>query len=245
MSKWMEIEYLGRHDWDDGLATFHFAHPSPNFTAGQFLTIALPDDGGKLIPRAYSIGSAPGEDFELYIVRVDGGALTPRLFALHPGDMVSVRPKFAGHFTLNRVGPAENLWLAGTGTGLAPYISMLREGSLWNDYQRVVVYHGVRHGAQLAYRKELEDLAERFKGRFFYLPTVSREEVLGALHGRVTTTIAEAEELVGAPITPETTRFMLCGNRAMLTDMIARLGERGLKRALKSKPGEIHAEVYF
>ena len=143
------------------------------------------------------------------------------------------------------MGPAENLWLAGTGTGLAPYISMIRNGALWDQYQRIVIYHGVRHGAQLAYREELEALEKERPEQFFYLPTVSREEVPGTLKGRITTTWNEAVERVGAPITPESTRFMLCGNRAMLDDMISQLGELGLKRALRSKPGEIHSEVYF
>ena len=245
MGKWQEVTYLGRKDWDEGLATFDFDHPNPEFLAGQFVQVALEDENGKLIPRAYSIGSAPGAPLELYIVLVDGGALTPRLFRLKPGDKVQVARKFAGHFTLEKVGPAENLWLAGTGTGLAPYISMIRNGALWDQYQRIVIYHGVRHGAQLAYREELQALEKERPGQFFYLPTVSREEVPGTLQGRITTTWNEAMERVGAPITPESTRFMLCGNRALLDDMISQLGELGLKRALRSKPGEIHSEVYF
>jgi ferredoxin--NADP+ reductase len=245
MSKWQEVTYLGRKDWDEGLATFDFDHPDPNFLAGQFIQVGLEDENGKMIPRAYSIGSAPGAPLELYIVLVEGGALTPRIFGLKPGDKVNMAKKFAGHFHLDKVGPAENLWLAGTGTGLAPYISMLRHPQIWENYQRIAVYHGVRQGAHLAYKEELEALVAKYPGRFFYLPAVSREEVPGTLHGRITTTWEEAVERVGAPIDPETTRFMLCGSRAMLDDMIRQLGELGLTRALRSKPGQIHSEVYF
>ena len=122
---------------------------------------------------------------------------------------------------------------------------MLRDEQIWENYQKIAVYHGVRRGAHLAYREELEALEAKHPGRFLYLPTVSREEVAGTLHGRITTTWEEAVERVGAPIDPETTRFMLCGSRAMLDDMTRQLGELGMTRALRSKPGQIHSEVYF
>jgi ferredoxin--NADP+ reductase len=245
MGKWQEVTYLGRQDWDEGLATFDFDLADTGFLAGQFIQVGLENDEGKMIPRAYSIGSAPNSALELYIVLVEEGKLTPKLFDLKPGDKVSMAKKFVGHFHLDKVGPAKNLWLAGTGTGLAPYISMVRDGKCWDMYEKVIIYHGVRTGSQLAYADELRALEEQRPGQFFYLPTVSREEVANTLQGRITTTWEEAMAKVGAPIEPEGTRFMLCGNRAMLDDMVRQLGELGLTRALRSKPGQIHSEVYF
>ena len=245
MGKWQEVTYLGRKDWDKGLATFGFDLADTDFLAGQFIQVGMENDEGKMIPRAYSIGSAPNSPLELYIVLVDEGKLTPKLFDLKPGDKVSMAKKFAGHFHLDKVGPAKNLWLAGTGTGLAPYISMVREGKCWDMYEKVIIYHGVRTGSQLAYADELRALEKERPGQFFYLPTVSREAVANTLSGRITTVLEEAFDRVGEPIEPEGTRFMLCGGRAMLGDMVHLLGKYGLTRALRSTPGQIHSEVYF
>tara|TARA_R110000744_G_scaffold32926_1_gene76774 strand:+ start:1878 stop:2615 length:738 start_codon:yes stop_codon:yes gene_type:complete len=245
MGKWQEVTYLGRKDWDEGLATFDFDLANTDFLAGQFIQVGMENDEGKMIPRAYSIGSAPNSPLELYIVLVDEGKLTPKLFDLKPGDKVSMAKKFAGHFHLDKVGPAKNLWLAGTGTGLAPYISMVREGKCWDMYEKVIIYHGVRTGSQLAYADELLALEKERPGQFFYLPTVSREAVANTLSGRITTALEEAFDRVGEPIEPEGTRFMLCGGRAMLGDMVHLLGKYGLTRALRSSPGQIYSEVYF
>jgi ferredoxin--NADP+ reductase len=245
MGKWQEVTYLGRKDWDKGLATFDFDLAETGFLAGQFIQVGIENDEGKMIPRAYSIGSAPNSPLELYIVLVDEGKLTPKLFNLKPGDKVSMAKKFAGHFHLDRVGPAKNLWLAGTGTGLAPYISMVREGKCWDMYEKVIIYHGVRNAAQLAYADELLALEKERPDQFFYLPTVSGENVENTFHGRITTTWEEAIAKVGGPIEPEGTRFMLCGNRAMINDMVSQLGDLGLHRALRATSGQIHSEVYF
>lgn len=145
---WHRATVTERQVWDDGLFTSTLDLVR-DFKPGQFATLGLEVDG-EPVKRAYSIASAPGAPLEFYVVQVDDGKLSPRLFALEPGDQVWVRDRIAGLFTLDRVEDGGVLWLVGTGTGLAPYISMLREGSLWERWDRVVVVHGARHARQLS-----------------------------------------------------------------------------------------------
>src|SRR5215216_1629459 len=156
-----------------------------NFRPGQFMNLGLHLSGG-FVSRSYSLASAPGAPLEVLLARVDEGALTPALFQLQPGATVSVDLQPQGFFTFDYVPPHRELWLVATGTGLGPFLSMLRSGAAFAQAGRVILAHGVRGPLELAHRQELEALSTDRGSSFRYVSVLSRETEAGALHGRVT-----------------------------------------------------------
>lgn len=246
-TQWLPCPLVERRDWAEGLATFVLDGPVPEFEAGQFLRIGVDTGEREPLSRPYSVASAPGQPLEFFIVRVEGGALTPRLFDLAPGDTILVHPRCGGAFTLASAPEAEVLWLVATGTGLAPYISMLRAGQLWDRFGQVVLVQGVRQGDQLCYLPELDALAQARPGRLRHLAVVSRQDYPGALRGRITSLLVDGqlEEAAGAPLRPESSHVLLCGNPDMVLEMQTLLEERGMRRHRKREPGHFTLEKYW
>lgn len=243
---WEDATLVGKHKWDEGLYTLTLDRKL-DFQPGQFVNLGIIIEG-KRIKRAYSIGSAPGEPLEFFIVEVDNGALTPRVLARDVGETVLVNPRPAGFFTLKWVADARDLWLISSGTGLAPYISMLRTEEPWQRFERIIVLHGVRYAAQLGYADELRKHAAERPGKLVYVPVVSREpDAEGVVHGRVTSALSngDLERICGRLPDPALDHAMLCGNPAMLDDMQALLEERGLMINRRKKPGQITVERYW
>lgn len=246
MSGFVEGRIASRQQWTQGLITLGVEAPVAPFKPGQFLNLAL-EVGGTLLRRAYSIASAPtAATLEFYVTEVSGGAFTPRLFELELGDSVLVEAKPQGFFTLDWLPEAEDLWLVGTGTGLGPFISMLRSGEPWRRFSRVVLVHGVRRAEELAYTDELARLEANYERRFVRIGALSRERGSGALHGRITQLLAsgELEKAVGAQLS-ERSHLMLCGNPGMIDDVVELLASRGLRRHRTRKPGHITYERYW
>lgn len=240
---WTTGEVLGRRDWTPELFTLTVAAAVAPFEPGQFLRLGLARDE-HLLSRAYSVASAPGAPLEFYVALVQDGALTPALHALAPGEALAVTVEAAGHFTLAHLPDAEQLWLVATGTGLAPYLSMLRTEEPWRRFGRVILVHGVRLHADLAYADELRALAAS-RG-LVYLPLVTREPPReGVIGGRIPARLAELEARAGAPLDPARSQVMLCGNPDMVEEMEALLAARGLHRHHKGRPGNVTAERYW
>ncbi|MEZ6135632.1 MAG: ferredoxin--NADP reductase [Pirellulaceae bacterium] len=232
--------------WDEGLFTLVIRAPGVMpFEPGQFLQLGMELDDGHL-HRPYSVASPHGELLDFFIVLVEDGKLTPRLWQLEPGQPIDVSQKAAGSFTLSHCPAAKTLWLMATGTGLAPYIAMLRTEEPWQKYERIVVVHGSRYGRDLAYQPEFNQLQSEHCQAFHYIPVVSREEISGALSGRITTCIQNGslEEAANTPFS-EDSCVMLCGNPDMLDETESLLGERGLKRHKSKSPGQIVVERYW
>ncbi|MES1186795.1 MAG: ferredoxin--NADP reductase [Myxococcales bacterium] len=225
--------------------TLRLAARAP-FRPGQFMNLGLQLPGG-FVSRSYSLASAPGQPLEVLLARVGEGALTPALFELREGSPLVLDPKPQGFFTFDYVPPHRDLWLVATGTGLGPFLSMLRSGQAFERAERVILLHGTRSALELAHRQELEALAGERGAAFNYVPVLSRQPEAGALSGRVTQVLqsGELERRAGAQISPETAHFMLCGNPAMIDDVITLLGERGLKRHRQRTPGHITTEKYW
>lgn len=243
---WEEVKLAGKQKWDEGLYTITLDRRL-DFKAGQFVNLGLVVDD-KRVKRAYSIGSAPGEPLEFFIVEVDGGALTPRALAKDPGEIILLNPRPAGFFTLEYVADARDLWMVASGTGLAPFVAMLRQGEVWDRFERIVVLHGVRHARQLAYADEFRRFAADRPGRLVYAPVVSRDPTAtDVLHGRVTTALGDGqlEALAGRLPDPARDHVMLCGNPAMLDEMQALLEARGLAVNRRKVPGQITVERYW
>lgn len=242
----VEGRVAARQDWAEGLMTLTVEAPVGPFKPGQFLNLGLPL-GEEPIFRAYSLASAPGAPLEFFLSEVESGTFTPSLFQTRVGDPVLVDPMPHGFFTLDWVPEAEELWLIATGTGLGPFISMLRSGEPQRRFRRVVVVHGVRRAAHLAYAAEIGALAKALEGRLVWVPLVSRDTPPpGALAGRVTTALVEGRlEAVAGPLLAERAHVMLCGNPEMVDEMFELLAARGMRRHRARKPGHITVEKYW
>jgi ferredoxin/flavodoxin---NADP+ reductase len=247
MPKWCPSRVVDKQLWADGLFTLKIdAAGVQPFEAGQFLHLAV-QEGDDIINRPYSVASPHGAAIEFFIVKVNDGKLTPILDRLAVGDPVMVSERAAGSFTLKKAPVAKNLWLIGTGTGLAPFIAMLRDHEAWERYERIFVVHGTRHATDLGYRDELCNLQRERPARFRYLPAVTREQKDGLLHGRLTTLLADGrlEQAAGTKIDAANSTVMICGNPDMLDEMENDLVNRGLKRHKSKEPGHIVVERYW
>jgi ferredoxin--NADP+ reductase len=253
MPKWCPATVVEKKIWTEGLFTIRVSTSEVTpFLPGQFLQLGIFPDGhdgdeAKLINRPYSVASPHGEELEFFIVLVEEGELTPRLWQLEAGSSLQVSQRAAGSFTLKKTPDAETLWLVATGTGLAPYIAMLRTDEPWESYQNIVVVHGVRHFADLAYTNELRALEETHAGRFKLVQALTREEADGTLNGRIPTLFdnGEIETATGFECRPDNSSVLLCGNPAMLDTMEEVLGKREMKRHRSKSPGQIVLERYW
>lgn len=240
-----EGRLLRRRDWASGLCTLTVEAEVEPFIPGQFVNLALELDGA-LERRSYSIASAPSAPLEFLVAEVPAGKFTPHLMRLVPGDRIWVEPKPQGFFTLRWVPEAPELWLVATGTGLGPFLSILASEEPWQRFSRVMLVHGVRTAEQLAHRAELVALSAQ-RPALRMVPVLSREVAGDCISGRVTTALDDGslERSAGVPLTPERSHVMLCGNPAMIEEMTAKLGARGLKKHRVRAPGHITVEKYW
>lgn len=237
-----------------------------SFTPGQFAVLGLaggaprvpeaaPEDATpapeKLIRRAYSIASSSVERayVEFYLTLVTTGELTPRLFALSHGSRIFLGPKASGLFTLDRVAPGQAVVLIATGTGLAPYVSMLRTMLIADTVRKFVVLHGARCSWDLGYRAELESLA-RIRPNFTYIPSITRPELdphFRGQTGRIQKLLEQGvvEQLAGVRLDPAETDVFLCGNPEMITHVKTLLENRGFTKDHGKQSGTMHVEEYW
>jgi ferredoxin--NADP+ reductase len=237
------------HRWTDKLITFRTTRPvNYEFTPGQYARLGLPDDGG-MIWRAYSITSTPGEDsLEFYGIVVEGGQFTSRLDRLKVGDEIWVDRQVFGFMTESRFIDGEDLWMLATGTGVGPFVSILRDQALWQRWRHLVLVHCVRHPDELAYRDELAAIAKAADpGKLRLLQLVTRDAAGDHLHGRITTLLQNGalEQAAGLPLNAEQSRVMLCGNPAMIEETRKLLHERGMKPVRRVNPGHFVTENYW
>jgi ferredoxin/flavodoxin---NADP+ reductase len=259
---------IGREEINPQLLVFRVQSDATlfDFKPGQFAVLGLlgsesrvpeaaseettpPPD--KLIRRAYSIASSSVERryLEFYLALVTSGQLTPRLFALRPGSRLFLGPKASGVFTLDRVPPDKAIVLIATGTGLAPYISMMRTMLVNETQRRFVVLHGARFGWDLGYRGELESLA-RLRPNLTYIPSITRPEQDPSFHGHMGRVQALLEQGViekesGITLEPSQADVFLCGNPDMIKAVKGMLEGRGFNTGESGKPGNIHVEEYW
>ena len=233
------------------------------FVPGQFTTLGLPKPeseinpnrrrrGPQLVRRAYSIASSPDamNDLEFYVVVVDGGKLTPRLWDLHEGDRLFMDPTCKGHFTLDGIPDGQVLVCIATGTGLAPFVSMMRTYRGTGRWKKLVIIHGTRLAKDLGYRAELEQAAHE-DDSIIYLPACTREPDTSnwqGLRGRVHITLEPEffEREVGLPLDPANSHLFLCGNPAMIDQCEEELQDRGFVIQNRDHPdGNVHFERYW
>jgi ferredoxin--NADP+ reductase len=244
-AEWLPTQVIDRRTWTPGLVTLRFDADLGDFTPGQFAQIALTEEERPL-KRAYSLSSPPGAPPEVFVIAVDGGALSPSLTDLQVGDRAFITAEPKGHFTLAEVPTDRTPWLIATGTGLAPYIAMLRHAPTLAAYPGFVVVHGARTRDELAYGDELRALEQSTGGRVRYVPLTSRQDLDHAPKCRITEALVDSrlEQLAGRPL-DTSAHVLLCGNPAMIAEMQTLLAERGMKRHTKREPGHITTERYW
>lgn len=240
--------------WTDELFSFRTTRdPGLRFASGQFVMVGLEVDGKPLV-RAYSIASPAWHDeLEFYSIKVQDGPLTSRLQKIKVGDQVLIGRKPTGTLVLDGLKPGKRLYMLGTGTGLAPWLSLARDPEVYERFDEVIVTHTVRNVADLNYRDLFEHdlakdeiLSEVIGGKLRYYPTVTREEF--KTRGRITDLIASGKifEDLGLPrLDPATDRLMLCGGPSVLADLKTLLESYGYEEGSLAKPGDYVLERAF
>ncbi len=245
---------LSVHHWNDRLFSFTTTRdPGFRFKNGHFTMIGL-KIGERPLLRAYSIASANYEEtMEFFSIKVADGPLTQHLQKLQPGDEIMVSKKPTGTLTLDNLKPGKRLWLLGTGTGLAPFLSIVKDPDTYTNFDHVIVVHGVRWINELAYAdfftKDLpnnEYFGDAVRAQLKYYPTVTREP--SRHQGRITTLIESGRMVadLGLPaMNPAEDRFMLCGSPSMLKDISALLDRMGFTESRQGDLGEYVIERAF
>lgn len=254
-AKWTTETLVSLRRWSDKLFSFKTTRsPSFRFAPGQFarLGITVPTTG-EVIWRAYSMASANYEEhLEFFSIVVPEGAFTTRLSRLVPGDPVLIEKANYGFLTTDRFVGGRDLWLLSSGTGLAPFLSILHDPLVWNTYQNIILVHSVRQADELTYRDEIRnlpqhELLQEGTARLHYIPVVTRELVAGALADRITRLIAEGtlEKAAGLPLDLAHSRLMICGNPQMAVDLRELLKQRGFQVGRRGIPGQLAFENYW
>jgi ferredoxin--NADP+ reductase len=226
------------HHWNETVFSFTTTRdPTLRFENGHFVMLGL-QVNGKPLMRAYSIASANYEEsLEFLSIKVSDGPLTSRLQNIKPGDEVLVSRKPTGTLLLHDLKPGRRLYLLSSGTGLAPFMSLIKDPEIYERFERIILVHGVRYRSELAYRDFIEwelthheYLGEQVRKQLVYFPTVTRERF--RYQGRITSLIETGKLFadIGVPaLDPADDRIMICGSPAMLTDLSALLDARGFR----------------
>ena len=246
---------LSVHHWNDTLFSFKTTRdPALRFHNGHFVMIGL-EVNGKPLLRAYSIASANYEEnLEFLSIKVQDGPLTSRLQHLKEGDTILVSRKPVGTLVADYLKPGKNLYLFGTGTGLAPFMSIIKDPDIYERFDKVVLMHGVRYVSELAYADYIENelpnnefFGDIVREKLIYYPTVTREPFRN--QGRITTVVESGkvfEDIGLPPLNPATDRAMICGSPAMLADISAMLDDRGFQiSGGTGQPGDYVVERAF
>ncbi|WP_020410397.1 ferredoxin--NADP reductase [Hahella ganghwensis] len=243
------------HHWNESLFSFKTSRdPSFRFKNGHFIMIGLPQEDGRPLMRAYSIASANyEEELEFFSIKVPDGPLTSKLQKIKPGDEIIMSRKPTGTLVLDHLLPGRHLYLISTGTGLAPFMSIIKDPETYEQYDKVILTHGVRQVSELAYQQMISEelpnnefFGEFVKDKLIYYPTVTREPYVN--RGRITDLMTSGKLFsdVGLPnMDPEVDRFMVCGSPSMLKDTCAILDERGFKEARHGDLGHYVIERAF
>jgi len=254
MSQFNTESVVSVRHWTDRLFSFRTTRaPGFRFRSGQFIMMGVEAEGRPLV-RAYSLASAPYEDeLEFFSIKVPDGPLTSRLQHLKAGDKILVGRKPTGTLLVDNLREGRNLFLLGTGTGLAPWLSLIKDPEVYERFERVIVVHGCRWVSELAYSDYIanelpndELIGELVREKLSYYPTVTREPFRN--NGRISLLLENGKLAadLGLPgLDPAHDRFMLCGSPAMLSDLRSWLEGRGFEEGNQGEPGDFVIEKAF
>ena len=253
-SPYISETVLSVHHWNDTLFSFKTTRdPGLRFKTGQFVMIGLTVNGKPLM-RAYSIVSAPYEDhLEFYSIKVQNGPLTSRLQHLQVGDTLLVSRKPTGSLIMDNLKPGKRLYLLSTGTGLAPFMSVIRDPEFYAAFDKIILTHGVCIVSELGYHATItqelpnnEFFGEEVRQQLIYYPTVTRESF--AHQGRLTDLIDNGQlfrDIDLPTLDPREDRVMICGSPSMLKDLVQILEQRGFSEGTSNAPGDYVIERAF
>ena len=247
MPKWVEGAVLENIHWADNLFTLKVDAQVDTFIAGQFTSLALEIEGER-IARPYSYLSAPGKQpLEFFFYTATDGVLSNALVNLKSGDPIWIKQQANGFFTLDEVPAARDLWMFGTGTGIAPYLSILNSAEVWQRFDNIVLVHAVRSLADLKYQEMIAEFQQQYGERFHFQAFISREVVADTINGRIPVALQDGslEKAVGRELNIEHSQLMLCGNPDMVKDAMQVLKARGFSKNRRRTPGQITVENYW
>ena len=235
-----------RH-WTESLYSLRIDAGNIPFKAGQFGRLALNIDGER-IARPYSFVNSPDDPIlEFYSIIVNTGPLSPRLATLKTDDKVLIANSGNGFLVLDEVPDSKHLWLLATGTGIGPFLSIIKSPTPWQRFEKVILIHAVRTVNELTYQETIEQCTDQHSDQFVSIPFVSREPTDFAMPGRIPAAIKNntLEERAGCLFSAEHAQVMLCGNPAMVKEVTEVLQARGLAKNRRRTPGHITVENYW
>ena len=245
MANWLSGKVIEKIQWNERLFSLRIQCAFENFESGQFVRVALDIDGER-VARPYSLVNTPDDDYlEIYFNIVEEGPLTPKLALLEVGDEIFVTDKANGFLTVSEIPECKNLWLLATGTGVGPFLSILKGEKVWQRFEKIVLGYSVRDLSELSYRQQIETIEKQHGEQFVFVPFITREKVEGAMSQRIPVCLEDGslEQRVGANI-DEDSHIMMCGNSAMLSSVSEVLEKRGLRKHRRREPGHITTEKY-
>ena len=250
---WTIEHVLSIRYWTPTLLSFRTTrHRGFRFTPGHYTRLGLGAEDD-LVWRPYSLASAAYDDFlEFIAVLVPGGAFSEPLKQLRVGDTLRVDKASYGFLTVDQLAPGKDLWLLASGTGLGPFLSILRDPAVWQNYRRLIVVHSVRHSAELAWRNEIADMPEgelfaEAKATLTYLPVVTREPGATVLTERIPQLLADGrlEGAAATTVSVATSRVLVCGNPEMSRELRQWLAARGFATNRRGVLGQMAFEKYW
>lgn len=248
MAKWLTGSVCERIDWNDHLVSLRIrCRHFPEFKPGQFTKVGI-KQGNKIISRPYSLVNSTNDDYlEIMLVPVADGSLSPQLHLLQPQDEVQVMAPATGFLTLDELPESDNLWLMATGTGVGPFIAILSDPQVWQDYAQITLVYGMRYAADFAYQAQLEKWQQDHPQQFCCIPVISREQVSGCAYGRIPALLSSAQyqHYTQQVLDRKHSHIMLCGNPAMIAEVSQLLHSWGLQKHLRRSPGQISMERYW
>lgn len=250
MTQWQWGKVVENRRWNGRLCSLKIDVILPQFEAGQFIRLGLPgtiEDRTQIQARPYSLVNAPDEkELEVYFNCVPGGDLSNRLFELNVGDEIVVSDRAYGFMTLTEMPEGRVLWLFCTGTALGPFLSILKTQEPWNQFEKIVLVHGVRSPDELTYDDLIKELQKLHPQQLIKINSVTDGSMAGALDQRIPDAIKNGtlEASTGLFLNANDSRVMVCGNPSMVADTVEALKTKGLRKHLRREPGQILQEIY-
>ncbi len=246
MADWLTGKVVEKIQWNERLFSLRIQAELENFEAGQFIRLALDIDGER-VARPYSLVNKPADEYlEIYFNIVQEGPLSSRLAELEVTDEVFVTDKANGFLTVDEVPDCKHLWLLATGTGVGPFLSILKGEKVWQRFEKIVLGYSVRDLSELSYQKQIAAIDKQHIEQFSFVPFITREKVEGAMNQRITASIEDGsfEKRAGVTINDNDSHIMMCGHSAMISSVMECLEKRDLRKHRRREPGHITTEKY-
>ena len=246
MASWLDGKVIENRRLNAYLTSLIIDVELDGYESGQFVRIGL-QDGEDVIARPYSLVNTPQEShLEVYFNIVEEGPLSPRLFALETGDDVLVSSNPSGFLTVSEIPECKHLWMIATGTGIGPFLSILKSDAAWQKFEKIMLCYSVSYAEELGYREIIDQVASSHGEQFQFVPIVTREKKPETFGKRITSLMQDGslEQHTGLSINAENSHVMMCGSSNMITDVSAELVSRDMKKHRRRDPGHFTTEKY-